>query len=294
MPYVLTATVAPGVEGMFVPTGAGDRWIYDIEWHPEAGETLADWPVERLAGADPSRGRPARPAAGDHRACSPGTSARRSLSGSGPAGPSWSVTRPTGRRRAGATGMNTGIADGHNLGWKLAWVVRGWADESLLDTLRDRAAPVGPGQREASLETASGSDVEHALAQDFGVRYASGAALGGHVLAGRRAPHAWVSVDGRRVSTLDLFGDRLTVLTGPAVEPGVSAAARRRCSRWAGTSLDPDGGVRRGVRAGGGGRVLVRPDGYVAWAGPAAKLDDAVAAVTGRGRPLVAVRGLEG
>ena len=64
-----------------------------------------------------------------------------------------------------------------------------------------------------------GSDGEHALGQDFGVRYDSGAVLGGHALAGRRAPHAWVSVDGRSVSTLDLFGDRLTVLTGADAEP---------------------------------------------------------------------------
>ena len=52
------------------------------------------------------------------------------------------------------------------------------------------------------------------------MRYDSGAVLGGHDLAGRRAPHAWVNVDGRTVSTLDLVGDRLTVLTGPAVDPG--------------------------------------------------------------------------
>ena len=60
IPHALTAIVAPGLEGMFVPTGESDRWIYDIEWHPEAGETLADWPVERMGGADPRRGRCAR------------------------------------------------------------------------------------------------------------------------------------------------------------------------------------------------------------------------------------------
>ena len=48
VPHVLTVTVAPGVEGLFVVTGQLNRWIYDMEWHPEAGETLADWPVERL------------------------------------------------------------------------------------------------------------------------------------------------------------------------------------------------------------------------------------------------------
>ncbi len=88
----------------------------------------------------------------------------------------------------GATGMNTGIADGHNLGWKLAWVVRGWADEPLLDTYEAERAPVGRANAAASLESRQGSDFEQALAQDFGVRYVSGAVLGDHVLTGRRAP----------------------------------------------------------------------------------------------------------
>ena len=47
VPHVLTWTMAPGLEGLFVTTGQPNRWIYDIEWHPEAGETLADWPAER-------------------------------------------------------------------------------------------------------------------------------------------------------------------------------------------------------------------------------------------------------
>jgi putative polyketide hydroxylase len=48
LPHVLIATVAPGAEGLFVTTGQWNRWMYDLEWHPEAGETLTDWPSERL------------------------------------------------------------------------------------------------------------------------------------------------------------------------------------------------------------------------------------------------------
>ena len=119
-----------------------------------------------------------------------------------------------GPRHAGATGMNTGIADGHNLGWKLAWVIRGWAAESLLDSYADERAVVGRANAEASMRTAQGEGTDAALAQDFGVRYASSAILGTDGLVGCRAPHAWVAVDGRTVSTLDLFGDWLTVLAG--------------------------------------------------------------------------------
>ncbi|HUQ55059.1 FAD-dependent monooxygenase [Lentzea sp.] len=43
----------------------------------------------------------------------------------------------------GGVGMNAGIQDAHNLGWKLAAVVTGRAGESLLDTYHDERHPVG-------------------------------------------------------------------------------------------------------------------------------------------------------
>jgi 2-polyprenyl-6-methoxyphenol hydroxylase-like FAD-dependent oxidoreductase len=44
---------------------------------------------------------------------------------------------------AGAQGMNTGIQDAYNLAWKLALVVRGIAEESLLDSYHADRHPVG-------------------------------------------------------------------------------------------------------------------------------------------------------
>jgi 2-polyprenyl-6-methoxyphenol hydroxylase-like FAD-dependent oxidoreductase len=44
---------------------------------------------------------------------------------------------------AGAQGMNTGIQDAYNLGWKLAFVVRGLADESLVDSYDAERHPIG-------------------------------------------------------------------------------------------------------------------------------------------------------
>jgi 2-polyprenyl-6-methoxyphenol hydroxylase-like FAD-dependent oxidoreductase len=43
----------------------------------------------------------------------------------------------------GAQGMNTGIQDAWNLGWKLALVTRGWADPRLLDSYEAERWPVG-------------------------------------------------------------------------------------------------------------------------------------------------------
>ena len=72
----------------------------------------------------------------------------------------------------GATGMNTGIADGHNLGWKLGWAARGLAGESLLATYAEERYPVGLHNALASLEAfAPGRSQD--LSHDFGVVYAS-------------------------------------------------------------------------------------------------------------------------
>jgi FAD binding domain-containing protein len=43
----------------------------------------------------------------------------------------------------GGVGMNVGIQDAHNLGWKLAAGLTGRADEALLDTYHEERRPVG-------------------------------------------------------------------------------------------------------------------------------------------------------
>ena len=43
--------------------------------------------------------------------------------------------------------MNTALQSGYDLGWKLAWVLQGWAEPALLDTYESRAARRGGAQR---------------------------------------------------------------------------------------------------------------------------------------------------
>ena len=48
-----------GADGLFVPTGAEDRWIYAREWHPEAGEDPTAWTRARCVGCSaPAAGVP--------------------------------------------------------------------------------------------------------------------------------------------------------------------------------------------------------------------------------------------
>jgi 2-polyprenyl-6-methoxyphenol hydroxylase-like FAD-dependent oxidoreductase len=55
---------------------------------------------------------------------------------------------------AGALGANTGVQDAYNLGWKLARVVKGGADQSLLDTYQEERLPIAEWTLRTSLSSA--------------------------------------------------------------------------------------------------------------------------------------------
>ncbi|GAA3567698.1 FAD-dependent monooxygenase [Kribbella ginsengisoli] len=141
----------------------------------------------------------------------------------------------------GAFGLNTGVADAHNLAWKLAAVHHGEAGVALLDTYAQEREPIaattldqamrrvgdpalhwGRGPEADAARKAAG--VWAAPVVHLGQRYASpaiinpqpvlpsttdlAAALDG--TPGSRVPHAWV--DG--LSTLDLVASHWTLLVG--------------------------------------------------------------------------------
>jgi putative polyketide hydroxylase len=105
---------------------------------------------------------------------------------------------------------------------------------------------------------------------------------------GHRAPHVWIERDGKRTSTLDLFGRAFTLLTGPDGQAWADAAAQAGGRLGIGIEAhtigdggdyaDADGSWGQQYGVGEGGAVLVRPDGHVAWR--AAHRCDAVPAKT--------------
>ena len=92
---------------------------------------------------------------------------------------------------------------------------------------------------------------------------------------GTRAPHVWVEYQGKRVSTLDLFGRDFVLLTGSHGADWCEAAhtvVARSGLNLVAYRVGPDGDLsdpeskwqaKAGVQA--DGALLVRPDGFVAW-----------------------------
>jgi hypothetical protein len=263
---------------MFVATGEPDRWIFDVEWQPDEGDSLADWTAERVRDAiRRSSGLPGLEPRLEGLFPWEFGAAVADTQRSGPVFLVGDAAHRTTPRRA--TGMNTGIADSHNLGWKLAWVVRGWADAALLDSYDAERRPVGVANARRSLEPAAGdTEVPDILADDLGVTYESAVidvpgaeppVTGAR--PGARAPHVWVERDGEVVSMLDLFDGRLTVVSG-----GSGAAWRSAAASFAAEGLpihvvglghevaDHSGTAAARYRVASGSAVLVRPDGHVA------------------------------
>jgi putative polyketide hydroxylase len=287
----MVATPQPGV---FVPSGTPGRWVYDRSWSADQdaeGQHTLEQHQEAICLA---AGMPdlEPEILGVFRWTFAAAVAERMRMGRvflvGDA-----AHRTTPR---GATGMNTGIADGHNLGWKLGWVVRGWADETLLNTYEAERQPVGFDNALNSLEASDGSKRED-LAHDFGVVYsvpggdaavARGFAVPGAV-PGARAPHAWVERDRRRISLLDAYGERLVLVTSRAGDAWRLAAEELTgrgiplaVAQLGHDLVDPTGAAARAYGLDDGSAVLVRPDGHIAWradALPALPLTDLAAAV---------------
>lgn len=110
----------------------------------------------------------------------------------------------------GGTGMNTAIQDGYDIAWKLAWVLRGWCDQELLDSYESERRPVAAHNVARSKDpNGAQNGAADALAWD----------LNG------RLPHHWLEHTGMTISTLDLLSDGLTLLSSTEVTADTSRAA---------------------------------------------------------------------
>ena len=188
----------------------------------------------------------------------------------------------------GGQGLNIGVQDAVNLGWKLAQVVRGASPDSLLDTYHAERHPIGARVLKATLAQVAmmrGDERTKALHEvmtdlfrmdEPRKRYAgmmSGLDIHydmgpGHPLLGRRMPDLDLVVDGATVAAFTLLHAARPVLVSSGESSVIKASSpwadRVRCveARYDGPWTLPVIGVVVPPSA-----VLVRPDGYVAWVG---------------------------
>jgi putative polyketide hydroxylase len=179
-----------------------------------------------------------------------------------------------------ASGANTGIADAHNLAWKLAAVLRGEAADALLDSYQAERRPAGwfaadqsarrTGDLRSPASPGNGLAHPYVLAAG-GFQYPAGA-LAGHPAddpepisefrpagrVGTRVPHRWLD-QARTRSTIDLAGPGWAVLAG-------------------GPDVDflPTGHA-----------LLLRPDHIVAWRGADPTTAPGVRAALLQGHPVL-------
>ncbi|MGE3289054.1 MAG: FAD-dependent monooxygenase, partial [Pseudonocardia sp.] len=159
----------PEATGVLLPVGSG-RWEFAHPYDPARGERPVTDPARWVHLVRTATGIPDLPVELLGTMTFAMTAAVATAFRAGPGflvGDAAHRTTP-----AGATGLNTAIHDGHELGWKLAWVIRGLAGPALLDSHEAERGPVGRWNAARSLRR-DGPDPADGLEGDLGRTYRS-------------------------------------------------------------------------------------------------------------------------
>lgn len=195
----------------------------------------------------------------------------------------------------GGQGLNLGIGDAMNLGWKLAATVHGRAPEGLLDTYTAERHPIGawvlewtraqialmrPEPHARALRKVVAELTGMVAGTTFFTKKISGVCQrydlpGGHPLTGRSAPDLELA-DGSRLGAHLRDGQGLLLVLGGDPQPAVCAEGYGGRVRVV-SARCPD---QPELAA-----LLVRPDGITAWAAGAVALRDEAGAAAGPGFP---------
>ncbi|KAJ6064374.1 hypothetical protein N7499_013054 [Penicillium canescens] len=191
----------------------------------------------------------------------------------------------------GGYGANTGIHDVHNLAWKLAAVLGGRSSSGLLDTYDLERRPVALLRHDQifvradykvhlDAKAAVGEKIDDD-AMEFGQIYLSNGFVGvdGDLPRARKPdewagqpgthlPHFWVERGGKRVSILDVIGQKSWTLISASEEWETVLLGVNERSRNTIRSVRVDDqlkGFQQAFSVCENGAALIRPDGYIAW-----------------------------
>lgn len=277
-----------------------DLWTFHVNFDPTKGESLSDFPDERCIQL-------IRTAVGDPKldveiiSVLPWEAAVKvadhfQVGRIFLVGDAAHLMPPT-----GGFGGNSGIADGHNLAWKLAAVLKGTAAPELLNTYEIERKTVSHFTTEQAgliantgqlnmvskkLSKAPVTSNNHVIMR---YQYRSSAVIAEHTDSesnlspyveqldgkpGTRAPHLWLEQNGQPISTIDLFHKNYVLL---ADEHSTWAYAAQYVFGelnlpidmftigQTGSLQDPENQWHKTYQVPAGGAVLIRPDGFVAW-----------------------------
>lgn len=242
----------PDVTGALTSINNSDRWVFHLLYTPADNETPADFPTTRCeALLHTVLGLTADEVKIDIKSILPWQASVRIASQFQAkriflAGDAAHQMPPY-----AGQGSTSGIADVHNLAWKLAFVLKKLAPSSLLDTYEVERLPVDTYAAEASagmsderglyrlkkdFRTVTSIAKIAGIIAGFGYFYDSKAiiqestwplngwswkawsipsfSLGLDGRPGSRCPHVWVQKAGKRISTTDLLGKQFVLLTG--------------------------------------------------------------------------------
>jgi 2-polyprenyl-6-methoxyphenol hydroxylase-like FAD-dependent oxidoreductase len=208
----------------------------------------------------------------------------------------------------GGQGLQTGVQDAMNLGWKLAQVVKGTSSESLLDSYHAERHPVGARVLQITMAatalTRSDARIDalrdtmsQLLSMEEPRKWLAGLMSGldihydlgeGHPLLGRRMPDLDLLTANGPLRAFTLLHEARPLLLNLG-EPGglgigswadrVQLIDAQYAGRW---ELPVFGAVTAPTA------LLIRPDGYVAWVGDGTDLGLADALTTWFGPPTAA------
>lgn len=190
---------------------------------------------------------------------------------------------------AGGQGLSVGVQDAANLGWKLAATVRGRAPEGLLDTYHSERHPAGArvlvnssvqghlylgGPEVEPLRAMFGELMRHEEVSRHLIGMVSGLDVhydvgdGEHPLLGRRVPPAELDTPDGVLTTFRALHAGRGVLFDLADDAGLRSAAAPWADRVDIVTGKPGADAVASGALAGTDALLVRPDGYVAWAAP--------------------------